>query len=63
MFTDGRDILPPFQPDEKKIEFVQLVPLFESERQFKTENGEAALWTLFEKHEVPYWRSNRQKAF
>lgn len=63
MFTDGDEVLPPISIRGKKIKFIQLVPLFDSELQYKKEHGEEALWKKFEVNEVPYWDSNREVAF
>ena len=63
MFTCGHEILPPIQANGKSIEFVQLVPLFDSELRFKKENGEAALWEKFRQNVVPYWDPTRRSAF
>ena len=63
MFSDGEELLSPMSDGSKNIEFVQLVPLFDSELRYKKEHGEEALWKRFEAKEVPYWDSNRDSAF
>jgi len=63
LFTDGEEIIPTVSVDQKKIKFIQLVPLYDSELQFKRSHSEAALWQKFEELMVPYWDSAREKAF
>lgn len=63
MFTDGEEILPPLSENGKHVEFIQLIPLFDSELQYKKEHGEEFLWDRFEEKEVPYWDSSRESAF
>ena len=63
LFTDGDEIIQSTKIGGKKIKFIQLVPLFDSELEFKKKHGEAALWEKFEEMTVPYWDSDRGKAF
>lgn len=62
LFTDGDEILPPLQLKDKLITFIQLVPLFDSELNYKKDNGEQKLWAAFEAKKTPYWCSNREPA-
>jgi Suppressor of fused protein (SUFU) len=62
LFTDGQEILPSFIYGDKKIEFIQLVPLFLSELDYKKKYGEEKLWEMFESKLTPYWSSNRSAA-
>jgi len=62
LFTSGDEIIPPVQIDEKEVVFRQLVPLFETELDYKKENGEQELWSAFESKQVPYWDSGRSQA-
>lgn len=62
LFTDGKELLPPFVSGGRHIEFIQLVPLFKSELAFKKQRGEHALWQEFERRGVPYWSSLRKPA-
>lgn len=60
MFTDGGDeIIPPLEIGELRLDFIQLVPLFSEEVDFKTRRGEAALWQAFERVQLPYWDASR----
>lgn len=63
LFAKGDDVLPPVSLPEKEILFIRLVPLFESELQYKNEKGEAALWRRFRQDAVAYWDSTREQAF
>lgn len=63
LFTDGDDIICPTRIGSKNLVFVQLVPLFPSEIEFKKVNGVEALWSAFESLQVPYWDSRRAQAF
>lgn len=63
LFTDGEEIIPAVSVDQKKIIFIQLVPLYDSELEFKRSRSEVALWQKFEELMVPYWDSAREKAF
>ncbi len=62
LFTDGDEILPPVLVGSKKMVFLQLVPLFLSELEYKKEKGEQSLWSAFESKQVPYWDSCRTQA-
>ena len=59
MFSDGDEVLPSTKSDGKEVHFIQLVPLYDSELQYKKEYGEGALWNKFESLQVPYWDSER----
>lgn len=63
LFTDGSEILPPMAAGHRNIRFIQLVPIFESELEFKKARGHEALWDAFESLEVPYWDPFRKAAF
>ena len=63
MFTDGSELLEPVTIESRNTQFMQLVPLFDSELEFKRSKGEAALWNAFEMRRVRYWSSSRQPAF
>jgi hypothetical protein len=62
LFTDGSELIPSYTDATKRIDFIQLVPLFDSELDFKKKYGEKALWEKFESTKVPYWNSNRAPA-
>jgi hypothetical protein len=63
MFTDGDGIIPPIKDEsERQIRFIQLVPLFERELDYKKKHDEEALWEKFEKVDARYWDSNRKSA-
>ena len=59
LFTNGNEILPPIRVGDKEIVFLQLVPLFLSELEYKKKNGEQGLWSAFESKQVSYWDSCR----
>jgi hypothetical protein len=59
MFTDGAGLLPSYADSQHRIDFIQLVPLFDEELEFKKRKGEAALWRAFEAAGVPYWDPRR----
>ncbi|WP_299968753.1 suppressor of fused domain protein [uncultured Roseobacter sp.] len=64
LFTDGGDeIVPHLKRDGALVEFIQLVPLFADELEYKKKHGEPALWEHFEENEVPYWDAQRVSAF
>lgn len=63
MFTDGDEIIPPIIIDSRKINFIQLVPLYPSELAFKISHDEESLWKKFQKKNVPYWDSSRKSAW
>ncbi|EOX4412989.1 suppressor of fused domain protein [Vibrio diabolicus] len=61
MFTDGDEIIGSIKNDDgKRIWFLQLVPLFDKELDYKKKFGEEALWEFFEENCVPYWDSERK---
>jgi hypothetical protein len=62
LYTNGDGILSPTAVGFKSISFIQLVPLFDSELNYKKENGERSLWDKFEGLMVPYWSSRRDSA-
>ena len=62
LFTGGNEIIPPIIIKKKDIIFIQLVPLFDGELQFKKTYSEEALWQAFEKKMIPYWSSERNEA-
>lgn len=64
MFTDGGDeIIPMLQKGAAQVEFIQLVPLFPREVEYKKNHGEAALWQHFEANQIAYWDAHRGCAF
>jgi hypothetical protein len=63
LFTNGDEIIPPNQIGLKKLRFIQLIPLFDTELAYKKTHGETALWTKFEELLVPYWSTTRKAAF
>lgn len=63
LFTDGSELIPSHLETSKRIDFIQLVPLFASELDFKSAHGESALWEKFKANTVPYWDSTRPPAF
>jgi len=62
LFTDGSELIPSYLDTAKRIDFVQLVPLYASELDFKMAYGEEALWEKFKADTVPYWDSARSPA-
>lgn len=62
LFSEGDEIIPPMRIGIKNIVFLQLVPLFHSEIEFKKAKGVEALWSAFESNQVPYWDSGREEA-
>ncbi|MCB4811062.1 suppressor of fused domain protein [Methylovorus menthalis] len=63
MFTNGDEIIEPINIVNKKIIFIQLVPIFESELKYKNDHSEIDLWKRFEALEVAYWNAKRKQAF
>jgi hypothetical protein len=63
MFTNGDEIIEPINIVKKRIVFIQLLPIFESELRYKNDHGEIDLWKKFEDLEVAYWNAKRQRAF
>lgn len=59
LFTDGSAIIPAFVQRELKVSFTQVVPLYSQELEYKSRNGEKALWELFEGKAVEYWNPTR----
>ncbi|PIE10546.1 MAG: hypothetical protein CSA72_08555 [Rhodobacterales bacterium] len=60
MFTDGGDeIVPRLRRNATVVEFIQLVPLFADEVDYKKAHGEEALWRHFEDNHVAYWDPDR----
>lgn len=63
LFIKGDDQLPPDNLPGKEIIFMRLIPLFESELQFKQEHGAAALMQRFEREAVDLKDTARVAAF
>ncbi len=63
LYTDGSGLIPSYTDSTKRVDFIQLVPLFDSELEFKKKNGEKALWREFESRAVAYWDSDRAPAW
>lgn len=64
MFTDGGDeIIPQLKRNGAIVDFIQLVPMFAKEIDYKKKHGEAALWETFEDRQVAYWDAGRPSAF
>lgn len=63
MFTNGDEIIAPIENNLKRITFIQLVPVFESELEHKKKFGETSFWKRFEELQVAYWSSERNRAF
>lgn len=59
LFTEGSEIIAPLDGRESKVCFVQLVPLYSQELEYKKKNGEEALWQMFEEKSVEYWNPCR----
>lgn len=54
------DIFPPFElPDGMHVEFLQAIPIFESELAYKAVHGTEALLGLWEEEQVPFWDPGR----
>jgi hypothetical protein len=52
--------LPPLVlPDELLVEFLQAIPIFETERAYKKVHGVEALMSLWEKAHTPFWNPDR----
>lgn len=57
------DFLLPLQlPDGLHVDFLQAVPLFDTERAFKAEHGAEALLQRWEREGVPFWDPERAPA-
>lgn len=55
------EILPALElPDGVHVEFLQAVPMFESERRFKVAHGAEALMRRWEATGTPFWDPNRR---
>jgi len=63
LFTDGEDNIPSISVMNKNVRFIQLVPIFSSELEFKTKYGHKLFWDQFDLLQVPYWESDREKVF
>lgn len=64
LFSSGGDeIIPPITNSAATVEFIQLVPLFPNELEYKKRFGEAALWEQFEAQEIDYWNAQRIDGF
>lgn len=58
-----KDFLPPLElSDGLHVDFLQAVPLFDSERAFKSEHGAEALLNRWEQDGVPFWNPERAPA-
>jgi hypothetical protein len=56
-------LLPPLElPDEVHVEFLQAIPIFESDRAFKVEHGAEALIRRWEDSGVRFWDPTRADA-
>ncbi|HEX7492115.1 MAG TPA: suppressor of fused domain protein [Candidatus Limnocylindrales bacterium] len=54
------DLLPPLEsPDGTTVEFLQAIPIFESERAYKKEHGVDALMECFAEQHTPFWDPDR----
>jgi hypothetical protein len=54
------DIIPPLElPDGLHVEFLQAIPIFESELAYKSEHSAEALLRRWEESRVPFWDPNR----
>jgi hypothetical protein len=54
------DLLPPLEmPDGACVEFLQAIPIFESERSYKKELGVDALMECFAEAHTPFWDPDR----
>ncbi len=54
------DIIPPLElPDGMHVEFLQAIPIFESELAYKAAHGAEALLSLWEEEQVPFWDPGR----
>jgi hypothetical protein len=54
------DLLPPIETEDGlHIEFLQAIPIFESERAYKKEHGVAALMECFSEAHTPFWDPQR----
>lgn len=62
LFTEGGEIIAPLDRNESKVSFIQLVPLYSQELEYKKKNGEEALWQMFETKSVEYWNPCRANA-
>jgi hypothetical protein len=52
--------LPPLElPDGLRVEFLQAIPIFETERAYKKVHGVEALMGLWEKARTPFWNPDR----
>lgn len=62
MFTEGSEIVSPFSNGDIELSFTQVIPLYPQELEFKRQNGEEALWRMFEAKAVEYWNPLRGNA-
>jgi len=54
------DLLPPLElPDGTTVEFLQAIPIFESERAYKKEHGVDKLMECFAEAHTPFWDPDR----
>lgn len=53
------DFLPPFEMPDAHVDFLQAIPLYESERAFKAVHGAEALLERWERAGVPFWDPRR----
>jgi hypothetical protein len=57
------DIVSPLDlPDGMHVEFLQAIPVFESELTYKAEHGAEALLRRWEEERVPFWNPGRSPA-
>lgn len=59
LFEDGSEIIPPLTDEVSAVHFMQLVPLFPAELDFKKNFGVEALWDLFCREQIEFWNSQR----
>lgn len=62
LFTEGCEIIAPLYGIESKVSFIQLVPLYSQELEYKKTKGEEALWQMFEEKSIEYWNPCRANA-
>jgi len=64
LFTSGgSEIIEPLVGSTFEVDYIQLVPLYPAELDYKKKYGEDALWERFEQLQTPYWLSSRTSSF
>lgn len=53
------EIVPPLAVDEAHVEFLQAIPVFPSEVDYKSRHGADALIQVWQEANLPYWNPNR----